>query len=161
MIMRTTFLALTLALPALLLAGSPARAGDDWVPPVTDPLVQKECGACHMAFQPAFLPARSWGRMMDELPRHFGEDASLPADKTQAIRTYLTANGGDVVAKGRARKYMQWVAPGGTPQKITENPDFRRKHDFADRVWQNPKVVTKSNCLACHPGANQGLYDDD
>jgi hypothetical protein len=150
------------ALAVLVLAATPALAGgNDWVPPVKDPLVLKECGACHMAFQPAFLPARSWNRMMDELANHFGEDASLPADKVQSIRATLTANAGDVVTKGRARKYMQWVAPGGTPQKITENPDFERKHAFADKVWKDPKVVTKSNCPACHRGADQGWYDDD
>lgn len=147
-------------LAALVALASPARA-DDWVPPVTDPLVLKECGACHMAFQPAFLPARSWNRMMDELSNHFGEDASLPADKAKAIRDVLTANAGDVVTKGRARKYMQWVAPGGTPQRITENPDFARKHRFADTVWKDPKVVTKSNCPACHRAADKGYYDED
>lgn len=146
---------------AALIAASPAHAGDDWVPPVTDPLVRKECGACHMAFQPAFLPARSWDRMMAELPNHFGEDASLPAETAQAIRTYLTANAGDVVMAGRARKYMRWVARGATPQWITRNPDFERKHRFADRVWADPKVVTKSNCPACHADAERGLYDED
>lgn len=146
---------------ALLATATPAFAGDDWVPPVKDPLVLKECGSCHMAFQPAFLPARSWNRMMDELSDHFGEDASLPADKATSIRAYLTANAGDVVTKGRARKYMQWVAPGGTPQRITENPDFERKHRFAPHVWTDPKVVTKSNCPACHRGADQGYYEDD
>lgn len=148
-------------LAALLLTATPAFAGDDWVPPVKDPLVQKECGACHMAFQPAFLPARAWNRMMDELANHFGEDASLPADKVQAIRAYMTANAGDVVTQGRARKYMQWVAPGGTPQRITENPDFQRKHRrISDQAWTDPKVVTRSNCPACHRGADQGWFED-
>lgn len=156
MIMRAVLLSL-----ALFAASFPAVAGDDSVPPITDPLVRKECGTCHMAFQPAFLPARSWDRMMNELADHFGEDASLPADKVASIRATLTANAGDVVTRGRARKYMQWVAPGGTPQRITENPDFLRKHRFRDAVWQDPKVVTKSNCPACHRGADQGWYDDD
>jgi hypothetical protein len=150
-----------LPLAAALLATFPAFAGDDWVPPVKNPLVQKECGACHMPFQPAFLPARSWHRMIEELASHFGEDASLPADKARVIRDYMTANAGDVVTQGRARKYMRWVAPGGTPQRITENPDFMRKHRFPDRIWQDPKVVTKANCPACHRGADRGLYDDD
>lgn len=157
MIMRIIF-----SLAAALLVATPALAGgNDWVPPVTDAVVQKECGACHMAFQPAFLPARSWDRMMNELDKHFDEDASLPADKAKIIRDYMTANAGDVVTKGRARKYMQWVNPGATPQRITANPDFERKHRFADKVWQDPKVVTKSNCPACHMGADRGLYDDD
>lgn len=154
--------ALLLSLGLLAIAAGPALAGDDWVPPVKDPLVLKECGACHMAFQPAFLPARSWNRMMDELANHFGEDASLPADKAKPIRDYYAAHAGDIVSAGRARKYMQWVAPGGTPQRITENPDFDRKHRrIPDRVWQDPKVVTKSNCPACHHGADKGYYEDD
>lgn len=150
-----------LSLATVLLAAFPALASDDRVPPVNDPLVKKECGACHMAFQPAFLPARSWRRMVDGLADHFGEDASLPADTARAIRDYLTANAGDVVTGGRVRKYMRWVAPGGAPQRITGNPDFERKHNFPDTVWKDPGVVTKSNCPACHRGADQGRYDDD
>lgn len=148
-----------LALGAFLLFGAaPADAGDGWVPPIRNEAVLKECGACHMAFQPAFLPARSWRRMMDGLADHFGEDASLTADTLDIIRTYLAANAGDVVMQGRALKYMQWVAPGGAPQRITENPDHLRKHRFPDTVWKDPKVLTKSNCLACHSGAEHGRY---
>jgi hypothetical protein len=150
---------LLVTLAGVLLAASPAFAGDDWMPPVRDATVLKECGACHMAFQPGFLPARSWTRMMGSLADHFGEDASLPDDKIEIIRAYLTANGGDVVNRGRAAKYMQWVAPGGTPQRITENPDFLRKHRFPESVWTDPKVVTRSNCAACHSGAERGYYE--
>lgn len=146
---------------AAMAAAFPALAGGDSVPPVKDPLTLKECGGCHMAFQPAFLPARSWNRMMDELANHFGEDASLPPDKVQAIRAYLSANAGDNASGKLARKYMRMVAPGGAPQRITESPEFVREHRFPERVWKDPKVVTKSNCPACHLGADQGLYDDD
>lgn len=153
----------TLIFGGLLVLGlaGPAQAGDDWVPPVTDPLVKKECGACHMAFQPAFLPARSWNKMMDTLSDHFGEDASLPADKAQAIRAYLTNNAGDVMPQGRARKYMRHLSAADAPQRITENPDFIRKHQLPERVWRDPKVVTKSNCPACHVQAERGWYEDD
>lgn len=144
---------------ALLLLAVPVHAGDGWMPPISEPQVNKECGACHMAFQPGFLPARSWNRMMSGLADHFGEDASLPDDQVRLIRDYLTANAGDVVPQGRPPKYMQWVRPDGTPLRITENPDFLRKHRFADSVWKDPKVMTKSNCLACHRDADRGLYD--
>ena len=158
--MSTRFLVPACALLAALLSvAAPARAGNDWMPPVRDATVRKECGACHMAFQPGFLPARSWTRMMDNLADHFGEDATLPDDTVEIIRTYLTANAGDVVRQGRAGKYMQWVAPGGTPQRITENPDFLRKHRFPESVWKDPKVLTRSNCLACHTGAESGRYE--
>ena len=143
----------------LLLAATPAVADDDRMPPVRDATVKKECGACHMAFQPGFLPARSWDRIIDGLADHFGEDASLPADSAAIIRRHLLANAGDVAGQGAARKFMRWVAPGGAPLRITENPAFLREHRFAASVWSDPKVVTKSNCLACHSGAERGVYE--
>lgn len=135
-------------LPALLVlfAAAPALADDDWVPPVTDPLVKKECGECHMAFQPAFLPARSWNAIMDGLRDHFGDDAALPADKVDAIRKVLVAGA------GRDR---------GQGLRITETRWFLHEHRLPDRVWKDPKVVTRSNCPACHTGAEQGWYEDD
>lgn len=151
----------TLVVLFVLFAAMPAHAGDDRVPPVTDPLVLKECGNCHMAFQPAFLPARSWNRLMAGLADHFGEDASLPADQSEAIRTYLTANAGDVRPNRLAAEYMNWVKPGAAPLRITENPAFEREHRFAAQVWQDPKVVTRSNCPACHRTADRGMYEDD
>ena len=146
---------------ALITSASAFAEGDDRVPPIKDALVQKECGTCHMAFQPAFLPARSWNRIMDELPKHFGEDASLPADKTKAIRDYLTANASDSVSKYQRYGHRSELAANETPIKITETPSFIRKHRFSDRVWKDPKVMTKSNCPACHVAADKGLYEDD
>ncbi|MBF0333783.1 MAG: diheme cytochrome c [Alphaproteobacteria bacterium] len=138
--MRRALLALILIMPPL------AASADDRVPPVRDPLVLKECGECHMAFQPAFLPARSWERLMDTLSDHFGDDATLPPTTAAAIRRTLVAGA------GRA---------GGAPSRITETRFFRHEHDFPDRVWNDPKVVTRSNCPACHRGAERGVYEDD
>lgn len=138
----------TLILAAALTAALPAWAGDHRVAPVRDTLVQKECGQCHMAFQPGLLPAASWDRMMGNLADHFGDNATMSAEKTAAIRTYLTANA------GRDRR-------GDIPARITVARWFAHEHDFPDRVWKRPEVVTKSNCPACHQGAEQGLYDDD
>jgi len=104
---------------AVSLAAFPAIA-DDRVSPVTDPVVIKECGSCHMPFQPVFLPARSWAALLQGLGDHFGEDARLPAETTDIIRAYLTANAGDVAGQGMGRKFMKWVAPDGTPKRITE-----------------------------------------
>jgi hypothetical protein len=148
------------ALSALVAAG-PVLADDDWIPPVTDDLTRAECGDCHMAFQPGFLPARSWDAMMDGLADHFGDDATIAPEKVDHIRTYLTANAGDRIRSEMARDYMRWVRADGVPLRITENPEFLEEHDFRPSVWERPDVVTKSNCPACHKAAERGSYEDD
>jgi hypothetical protein len=117
------------------------------VPAISHPATAKECGECHIAFQPALLPAGSWMRIMGGLGDHFGENASLPAGITTSIRDYLTANA------GRA----------GDPAitRITEQSWFVKEHRFSPAVWQRPEIRSKSNCLACHARAEQGIYDDD
>ena len=58
-------------------AAIPVAEGGERVPPVTDPVVKKECGSCHMVFPPQFLPRRSWQKLADTLADHFGENAGL------------------------------------------------------------------------------------
>ncbi len=156
--MRT--LTLTLAATAIAAALAAPAGADERYPPVTDPLTKKECGECHMAFQPAFLPARSWDRIMKTLSDHFGEDASLPADKAEAIRKYLTANAAD---KRWRSKMMRGVRKDWTPLRITEMPRWKHEHDkeVSPRRWKDPKVGSRANCLACHRYAEKGYYDDD
>ncbi len=62
-----------------------AAEDDDRVAPVKDAVVIKECGACHMVFQPSFLPARSWQKMMEGLKDHFGENAELDEATQNAL----------------------------------------------------------------------------
>ncbi len=128
-------------------AAGAAASGLERVPVISHPATAKECGECHMAFQPALLPAGSWLRIMDGLADHFGEDASLAADLTASIRAYLAANAGR----------------SGDPAitRITEQSWFVKEHRFPAAVWQRPEIMTKSNCLACHPRAEKGSYDDD
>ncbi|MGA1857927.1 cytochrome C [Azospirillum sp. 11R-A] len=135
------------ALTLLALTAGPATAGEfERVPPVTDAATRKECGECHMAFQPGLLPAASWNRIMDGLQNHFGENASLPADTAAAIRSYLTQTAG---------------SGDGRLIRITEQRWWLRKHDFDPSIWSRRTVAAKSNCEACHRTAAQGLYEDD
>lgn len=128
--------------------GAPALAGErDTVPPVTHVATAKECGECHMAFQPALLPAASWGRMLDDLADHFGESAELAPALTAEIRAYLTAHAGSGDA---------------TILRITEQRWWLRKHRMLRaEVWQRPEIGSKVNCEACHRDAARGVYDDD
>ncbi len=131
----------------LLASGAAAAGGIERVPPLGDTATAEECGECHMAFQPALLPAESWMRIMDGLNDHFGDDASLPADVTAHIRAHLTAHAGRI---GDARIV-----------RITEQPWFVREHRFHPSVWKRPEIGVRNNCPACHPRAEQGKYDDD
>lgn len=139
-----------------------AGQADDnaWIPMPRDKLYVEECGACHTAYAPGFLPARSWVRMMAELERHFGEDASLDEPHSLAIQRYLT----DLAADSpNATPFMRRIAasiPARTaPQRITETWFFAYMHDeVPGSFWTRKKIGTKANCIACHPRANAGSY---
>ncbi|MEI6558780.1 MAG: cytochrome C [Rhodospirillaceae bacterium] len=134
-----------------LAVAAPVRAdGPDRVAPVSDPLVRKECGECHMAFQPGLLPAGSWRRIMQTLSDHFGDRATLPPDQVALITAYLTANAGE-----------------GDPalSRITEQGWWRHEHRKRWTDWLRAegsvKAKARSDCAACHRDAERGLYEDD
>ncbi|MBF0250478.1 MAG: diheme cytochrome c [Alphaproteobacteria bacterium] len=163
--MTMTTLIRPLALAALFVAVSAFAASelgaDERYNAVTDPLTLKECGACHMAFQPQMLPAKSWHLVMDGLSDHFGEDASLPEEPAAKIRAYLTANAAD--ASWWGGRFMRGLDETKGPLRITETPHWIREHshEVPASAWADPKVKSKANCVACHPRAQQGMYDDD
>lgn len=130
----------------LLLAAATASLADEIerVPPVTHAATQKECGECHMAFQPGLLPAASWNRVMDGLTDHFGERASLPEAVAADIRAYLAGNAG----RGDGRLL-----------RITEQRWWLHEHDFRADIWRRKEVGSKANCEACHRLAGKGDYD--
>lgn len=124
------------------------------------PLYVRECGSCHTAYAPGYLPARSWRKLMAELDRHFGDDASLnEADRALLLGQLQalaldTPHANPVVA---ARNGRQWAA--GIPLRISASPFFRYLHDeVPDSIWQRPGILSKANCGACHPRADEGRY---
>jgi diheme cytochrome c len=141
-----------LVLSAALFAPLAAMAAEDSVPPVTDPLVKKECGACHMAFQPAFLPPASWRKMMATLDDHFGEDASLDTGTRDKIEAYLAAN----ARRGRGDR-------ANPPFRITKLNWFRSEHREGEvrSLRKRRNVKTLADCAACHRGADRGYFEDD
>ncbi|MCC7168348.1 MAG: diheme cytochrome c [Rhodospirillales bacterium] len=151
-------LSVALLLPAAALAG-----GGRKVAPIADPVVAKECGACHMAFQPEFLPARSWEKLMADLANHFGDDASLAPAARERIRAYLVANAAGVAPGKESRKVADSVPANATPLRITETGRWTRKHrpgEVNPVAFTSAKVKSKANCAACHAGAAEGYYED-
>lgn len=146
----------TLALSLAFSLGAGVALADDEVervPPVTHAATLKECGACHMAYQPAFLSAGSWNAVMDGLATHFGENAGLSADAAADIRRYLTDHAG----RGGGRK----DGGGGAPVlRISDLGWWQKEHRrIAPAEWR--KAGSKANCQSCHRQADQGMFEDD
>ncbi len=141
---------IALALFAILLTPLRAEADNDIMPPITDPLVKKECGECHLAFQPKFLPAPSWRKIMQTLADHFGEDASLKPEIRDKVESYLIAN-----ADNRR------VDVSNPPLKITQLFWFRDEHNDRDvkRMLRKRKLKSIVNCVPCHRNADRGYFD--
>lgn len=115
------------------------------------PLYKQECAACHMAYPPKLLPAASWQRLMNNLPKHFGTDASLEPAQVEALSRWLTANA------ATSARHTQ-VPP---QDRITRSAWFIREHDeVRASTWQRPAIKSASNCMACHTQAEQGNFNE-
>ncbi len=131
------------------------------LPTVDNNAWRAECGSCHTAFHPGLLPERSWRKLMGGLDRHFGENAALDDATRKAITDFLAANAADRVAARRAHKVAASIPSAETPLRITETAWFERKHDeLGAGVWKRKSIGTAANCGACHPGADQGNFDE-
>lgn len=134
--------------------------GEHRIAVVKDPVVIKECGPCHMVFQPGFLPAASWKKMMGDLENHFGANAKLDPALAKTITDYLVAHAADARG-GRGSP----VRPGAEPPlRITELAWFKHEHGGrrgSPAALKRHKAKSLADCKACHRGAEKGYYDDD
>jgi len=138
---------------ALLGASHAVRAGDDRRGPGVAqlPRYQLECAACHVAFAPGMLPADSWRRLLNDLPHHYGTDASLDTATVNELATWLSANAGT----------YRRVREAPPEDRITKSAWFMRKHDEVPAAaWKRPAVRSAANCTACHEQAAQGNFDE-
>jgi hypothetical protein len=147
----TSSAAAVCALFVLMAAHVPATAdGPRVAATAPPPTYVQECGACHVAYPAPMLPAASWQRLMTNLQRHFGVDASLDAATAPPLAAWLVAN----AATGRR-------ATQPPQDRITRAAWFVREHDdVTPSTWQRPAVKSAANCGACHAGAEQGRFDE-
>lgn len=121
------------------------RATPEWA------TYSSECGSCHLAYSPSMLPARSWSTLLRSLDQHFGENAELDTTTRETLERWLSANAGRDVG----------TINGQAPTRITELPWWRREHHEVDpTVYRRTSILTPANCGACHPGANEGAFDE-
>lgn len=147
-----------LALAASLPAFAASAEEGEYFGVVTDPVVRQECSACHMAFPPGMLPAKSWEAITGNLVDHFGENASLDAATTAAVHDWLVANA------ARPGRWMSSAVDGNdAPMRITDTVWWVSEHrgEVRPSRFEGPKVGSKANCAACHRGAEQGYFEDD
>jgi len=122
------------------------------------PLLQEECGSCHMVYPAFLLPPQSWRGIMANLDDHFGENAALDDATRSAIESYLV----EISLPLNYRRMA--VRPGKEwPLRISELPGFRHEHDEipSSLIRDNDKVSSLSQCNACHRGAERGYFDED
>ena len=108
-----------------------------------------ECGDCHVAFAPDLLPVDAWHRIMNGLAEHYGVDATLDAKERDEIENFLARNAG----------HGLHTKKNGDPLRLTDTLWFHRRHGKVKALFQDPRVVSKANCTACHLHADEGRYD--
>ncbi|MBF0399821.1 MAG: diheme cytochrome c [Magnetococcales bacterium] len=127
----------------------------------TNPLYKTECGSCHISYPPGLLPVRSWEKVMAELDKHFGENAEVNKETATALLAYLTEQAADRADNKRSKKVAAAIRSEESPMRITETRYFQHKHqEIPQRIRDNPKVGSFSRCERCHPGAEQGSFDE-
>lgn len=169
----TSLLAAAAASIFLLVAGA-AQAADDrfdrdhfegmgGFKPISNDAYRKECGACHFAYLPGFLPSRSWNRVMDGLGDHFGENVQLTSEQASSLRQYLTANAADKVPEKGPAVLLERLGAEKAPLRITQVPLIHRQHLVVRNVLQTnthaqERVRGITNCDACHEKAADGQF---
>lgn len=116
------------------------------------PQYKKECASCHMAYPAGLLPTGSWQHLMGNLNHHFGSDASLDAASTSVITKFLASHAGSY-------KRASEMPP---QDRITQSSWFARKHNshVNASTWVRTSIGSRSNCVACHQGAEQGNFNE-
>ena len=147
--LRTTVLSL-----AVISMSSAACADSAKKPAPTNPVWQEECGSCHIAYPPRFLPAGSWRQLMGSLEDHFGTDASIDAETAATIETFLVQNAKRMKSDGKTVGKA-----GNAPLRITETRWFVHEHDeISAAKWKSPAISSAANCGACHREAEKGSF---
>ncbi|GIL17938.1 MAG: hypothetical protein FMNOHCHN_03608 [Ignavibacteriaceae bacterium] len=120
-----------------------------------------ECTSCHQLYHPGLLPERSWKKMMDGLQDHFGENAVLDDNVKAEIEKFLSENSSDRTETRRGKKFLKMIPANESPLRISETAYFKRKHhEIADSTYKRKSIGSAANCLACHPNAEKGYFNE-
>ena len=115
------------------------------------PLYKQECAACHVAYPPTLMPAASWTRIMANLPKHFGTDASLDTATAKELSGWIHSHAGT----------YKRVSEEPPHDRISRTAWFDRKHrEVSAATWKLASVKSAANCGACHTQADNGDFNE-
>lgn len=135
---------------------------DVTIKPVDNTFYEKECGSCHFAYPAGLLPSSSWNKMMSNLDKHFGDDATVDEKTFQTLSSYLNENSAEKSMQyKRSRKIVENLN-GTIPDSISKMPYMKKKHeDIKEYLITQKEVKGMFNCTACHQNAKKGIFSDD
>lgn len=129
--------------------------------PAFEPYV-KECGSCHVPYPAAFLPTRSWEKLLGNLAEHFDNNAELSETALQEITAYLIANSAEYSTDPRAEKFLKSIPTEATPLRITEVKFFKKLHQMMPKMLvKMGKVKSLTQCDSCHDDTASGQFDEN
>ena len=131
------------------------------LPKVTNEVYKENCGACHFAYPPGLLLARSWMKIIDNPGGHAGGDLSIDKNTKDEIKKYLNQNSAEKSQSNISKRILASIGS-DVPSKISKVPYIRNKHhEIKQEVFSRKSIGSRGNCIACHKTAEQGEYDDD
>jgi len=82
-------------------------------------------------------------------------------ESKKIIAEYLKTNAAEHSTAKAAVKIIRCLGR-QTPLRITDIPYIKRKHhEIHPDVFKRESIGLPSNCAACHPVAEKGIYEDD
>ena len=86
---------------------------------------------------------------------------SLDEDAKLEINNYLVSNAADTSPAKLARKIIRCIGSLAS-ERIIDIPCIRKEHHKIPlQTAKRPSAGSLSNCVACHRGTANGVYDDD
>lgn len=159
-----------LAAAALLSSNAEAidkyeRYGERWsqsreTMPVANANYAEECGTCHMAYPPGFLPERSWRVLFEKLDDHFGENAELDDELRTELLAYTVSSAAERTNFKYSALILDELWDNETPARISQTPFIATLHAQIPRkvVAADPKIGSLSQCDSCHTRAKEGSF---
>lgn len=135
---------------------------DVTIKPVDNTIYEKECGSCHFAYPAGLLPSSSWNKMMSNLDKHFGDDATVDEKTFQTLVSYLNENSAEKSMNYKRSRKIVKNLNGNIPDSISKMPYMKKKHeDIKEHLITQKEVKGMFNCTACHQNAKKGIFSDD